>query len=291
VILAKCCHDLDLLYWLAGSVPKSISSFGQLSHFREKHAPKEAPLYCVEGCPVAQKCLYYAPRIYIDNVPIIQIAEKSENTLCRTVAYLMKNHRAFLGFIARFIKPVELVRYWRFWPVSYLYTGQREDYSDEAKWNILKTSPYGRCVYRSDNDVVDHQVVNIEFENGVTANLTMHGFSEREGRTLRVDGTRATLIGSFNTSGEKISLYDHYSGKEKLLYKKKLSVRNIPHGGGDFKMVDSFLHTLSTQRRPRTNAQEILESHIMAFAADESRRSGKVIDMKEFIKNIGHTSN
>ena len=157
-------------------------------------------------------------------------------------------------------------------------------------WSVVAFSRIKRSS-RSDNDVVDHQVVNIEFENGVTANLTMHGFSEREGRTLRIDGTRATLIGSFNTSGEKIWLYDYHSGKGKLIYKKKLSVRNIPHGGGDFKMVDSFLHTLSTQRRPRTNAHEILESHIMAFAADESRLRGKVIDMKEFRKNIGHTLN
>jgi len=291
VILAKCCHDLDLLYWLVGSPPARISSFGRLSHFKNENAPKGAPLYCVEGCPESKTCLYYAPRIYIENVPIIQIAEKSENMLFRVVAYFMKKHRAFLGFLAKFIKPFALIRYWRFWPVSYLYTGQREDYSDEGKWNVLKTSPYGRCVYRTDNDVVDHQVVSIEFENGVTADLAMHGFSEREGRTLRIDGTRATLIGSFNTSGEKIMLYDHYSGEGEVIHKKKLSIRGIPHGGGDFKLIDSFLRTLRTQNSPLTNAREILESHLMAFAADESRLSGKVVDMEAFRKKLGCARN
>jgi predicted dehydrogenase len=74
VILAKCCHDLDLLYWLVGSMAARISSFGNLLHFRRENAPENGPAFCVEGCPIEDSCLYYAPRLYIDIVPIEQIA-------------------------------------------------------------------------------------------------------------------------------------------------------------------------------------------------------------------------
>jgi len=288
MILAKCCHDLDLLFWMVGALPKKISSFGSLIHFNSANAPKSAPKYCVEGCPIENTCLYYAPRIYIDIIPIIQILEKSDKKGFRFLANLRKNHIQFLTSLSKLVKLLQRLRYWRDWPVEPLYSGlpeeNTEDYSDETKMKILKTSPYGRCVYKCDNDVVDHQVVNIEFENKVTVNLTMHGFSEREGRTIRIDGTKATLIGQFSDAGQKITLFDHFSGTEKVIFSQQLSLDSSGHGGGDFSLIDAFLETLvgKNKSQPLTNANETLESHLMAFAANESRLKGKVIKMEEF---------
>ena len=289
MILAKCCHDLDLLFHITGSFPKKISSFGSLKHFKPDNAPKGAPLFCLDGCPAKDTCLYYAPRIYIDIIPQIQLMEKSKNQFLKILGWLRKNHVNFLTYISKIITPFKELRYYKDFPIYYLYTGQKEDYSDEAKARILKKSPYGRCVYHCDNDVVDHQVVNVEFENGVTANLTMHGFSEREGRTLRIDGTKATLIGEFHISGEKIILYDHFSGKEKLVYKKKLTRESGEHGVGDFELVDAYIESLIKKEKtqPLTNARETIESHLMAFAANESRLKGIVVDMDEFRKRTG----
>ena len=150
---------------------------------------------------------------------------------------------------------------------------------------ILKTSPYGRCVYKCDNNVVDHQVVNIEFENNVTANLIMHGFSEHEGRTLRIDGTKATLVGKFSDSGQEITLFDHFSGKKHKIFSQKLTINNSGHGGGDFALVDAFLGTLlQNESQSLTNAHDSLESHLMAFAANESRLQGKVVNMDDYRK-------
>jgi len=288
MILAKCCHDLDLLFWMVGAKPKKINSFGGLKHFTSINAPKGSPDYCVEGCPIENTCLYYAPRIYIDIVPIIQILEKSNLFRFKILANLRKKHIKLLAILSKPIKLLQSLRYWRDWPVEPLYFGLPEeaieDYSDETKMKILKTSPYGRCVYKCDNNVVDHQVVNIEFENNVTANLTMHGFSEREGRTLRIDGTKATLIGQFSDSGQEILLFDHFSGTEKVIFTQKLSIGSSGHGGGDFALVDAFLETLlnKSKSQPLTNAYETLESHLMAFAANESRLQAKVIDMQNF---------
>jgi len=286
MILAKCCHDLDIIYWVVGSLPKKISSFGNLIHFRSENAPEGAPKYCLDGCPVKDECLYYAPRIYVDIVPIIQVIEKSENKLFKFFGWLRKKHKKFLTGLSKIIPPFKRLRYWRDWPVEPLYHGHPEDYSDEAKMNLLKTSPYGRCVYHSDNDVVDHQTVNIEFENGATANLIMHGFSENEGRTLRIDGSKATLVGEFMGSGQEIRFYDHYLGTTEVIFKQELSLAMASHGGGDFKLIDAFIESVLTKEvQPLTNARASLESHLMAFAAEKSRLNDKVINMKTFCKN------
>lgn len=293
MILAKCCHDLDLLFWLIGSHPTKINSFGNLMHFNQRNAPKGAPDYCVMGCPSSKSCLYFAPRIYIDIIPILHEIKKSNIHLYKILANLRQNHKRFIKFLSKLIKPLKRLIEFREWPVEPIYSGREEeeseDYSDKAKFNILRTSPYGRCVYRCDNDVVDHQVVNIEFENGTTANLTMHGFSEREGRTLRIDGTKATLIGVFYSTGEKIKLYDHLSGNKKIIYSQKFSAKTSNHGGGDFRFISAYLDSISRGDRsqPLTNAKVTLESHLMAFAANESRLNNSVIDMKEFRKNVG----
>jgi predicted dehydrogenase len=291
MILAKCCHDLDLLYWMIGSLPKKLSSFGSLLHFTHQNAPEKAPNYCIEGCPIEKSCLYYAPRIYIDIAPIIQIMKYSNNRGLRFLANLKQKHKRWLRYLSNVIKPLNSLRYWREWPVEPLYFGQdayeREDYSKEAKMEILKSSPYGRCVYKCDNDVVDHQVVNIEFMNDVTATLVMHGFAEREGRTLRIDGTKATLFGEFRDCGQKITLYDHYNGQEEVVFTKDLTLNTKAHGGGDNLLISAFLESVFDKSRtqPLTNARASLESHLMAFAAHTSRLSDQVIQMESFREN------
>lgn len=141
MILAKSCHDLDILSWLTDSECVRVSSFGSLSHFKSSEAPEGAPLRCTDGCPAADKCLYYAPNQYL-----------TENTD---------------------------------WPTSAI----SDDPSYEARLNALKEGPYGRCVYHCDNDVVDHQVVNLEFANSVTIAFTMSAFTKDVSRTLKLMGT------------------------------------------------------------------------------------------------------
>ena len=65
MILAKCCHDVDILLWLAGKNCKKVSSFGSLRHFTPENAPEGAPERCLDGCPHADSCLYYAPKLYL----------------------------------------------------------------------------------------------------------------------------------------------------------------------------------------------------------------------------------
>jgi predicted dehydrogenase len=237
MILAKCCHDMDILVWLTGQRVKSLSSFGALTHYRAENAPPGAPQRCTDSCPVADSCVWYAPRLYG------ALPEFPQGN----------------GFMV------------------YAMGGSGMNVSE--RFELLKTSPYGRCVYRCDNDVVDHQVVNMLFENGLTATFTMHGHSDREGRSFRWDGTRATMFGEF---GENMSLrvIEHGSLKEDVIHFEE---GDDGHGGGDSGLIHDFVEVMAGRPSPQqTTARVSLESHLMCFAAEESRKRGVMIDMENF---------
>jgi predicted dehydrogenase len=189
MILAKSCHDLDILYWFVGTKVKKINSFGSQTFFGKHNQPEGAPDRCVEGCPISDSCLYYAPRIYIDIEPLLQASSKGghgfKKFMSKTILRYPKLKRLSI---------FKKVREYNGWPVSVIST----DLSYEGKMKALKETNFGKCVYAiDDHTVVDHQVVNIEFENKVTASFILHGFSYEEGRTLRIDGTKGTIIGEF----------------------------------------------------------------------------------------------
>ena len=231
MILAKCCHDLDVLFWNLGPVTR-LNSFGSLLHYRQENAPPGAPERCTDGCPVAEDCPWYAPRLYLQE---------------------------YTG-----------------WPVSVI----SEDTSLEARRRALETGPYGRCVYRCDNDVVDHQTVNVEFASGATGVLFMHGHSHEESRTMRYDGTRATLRAKFGYGvGDVIEIHDHLTGR---MERVDPQAGGSGHGGGDAGLMAAFVKALRDPRTALTTSRESLESHLMAFAAEEARVEGSIVEMSAY---------
>jgi predicted dehydrogenase len=233
MILAKCCHDLDILYWILGQPVTRLNSFGSLTHFRPENAPPGAPLRCTDGCPVADECKFFAPRLYISDADdFTQNAVTYEATI-------------------------------------------------EARTRVLPLSPYGRCVYHCDNDVVDHQTMNMELADGTTVTMTMNGHSNEECRTMRYDGTRATMFAKFSKKGNKISIHDHLSGTVEIIQLEDADTSG--HGGGDFGLIRSFLQAVKGEPDDSfTSARESLESHLLAFAAEESRLSKQVVEMQDF---------
>jgi predicted dehydrogenase len=146
----------------------------------------------------------------------------------------------------------------------------------------LETGPYGRCVYRSDNDAVDHQVVLMRFAGGLSVSLTMQGSSHLEGRTVRVDGTRATLLA--NEARGEVEIHDHRTGKAERIAK----LRGVGgHGGGDDGLMRAFVAALRGERAGvLTSAREALASHLMAFAAEQARVREEVVDMEAFRRSL-----
>jgi predicted dehydrogenase len=165
------------------------------------------------------------------------------------------------------------------WPLSVV----SEDTTLEARRRALETGPYGRCVYRCDNNVVDHQTVNMESESGVSVAMTMHGHSHREGRTMRYDGTRATLRGCFYSTGSEIQIHDHLTGKTEDFQPELDPSDAEGHGGGDEGLMRAFARAVRAgSADPLTSARASLESHLMAFAAEQARVQGAVVELDAY---------
>ena len=230
MILAKCCHDLDILYWNMGQPVKKLQSFGSLRHFRPENAPAGATLRCKDGCPV--DCKWDARKFYLD-MDRVNVVTRALGT----------------------------------------------DLSEAGRMKALQEGWYGRCVYHCDNDVVDSQTVNMAFEDGTTVTLTMHGHSHDEARSMRYDGTRATLRGYFSYGRDMLEIRDHHTGETEHV---PIPEATSGHGGGDDGIVNSFVQALRGEGAVFTTARESLESHLMAFAAEASRLHDVVVDMDAF---------
>ncbi len=238
MILAKACHDLDLLRWFAGAPWTAVSSVGNLQHFHAGNRPDGAPGHCIEGCPVAATCPFEATRIYNPERPIagphaVEIA----------------------------------LRGWESWDAA------------------LRHGPYGRCVYGCDNDVPDHQVVQVEFANGVLASLTVAAFTTEITRTVRLLGTHGEISGDLRTG--RLELRSFLPGGRELAETvapesgdggPDYAFRG--HAGGDAALIHAFLTggDPASLGGSLTGFTEAVDSHLMAFAAEQSRRTGRAVD-------------
>lgn len=158
-----------------------------------------------------------------------------------------------------------------------------EDHTREGIIKALQETPYGKCVYRSDNNVVDHQVVNMEFEDGATATFSMCGFTREQTRIVQIMGTKGEIRG--NMENNSISIYDFLTKQETSInFEKPIG----GHGGGDNKIVRSFLRSIRNNGEGSISSARVsVRSHLMAFAAEESRlQGGKSINLDEYYKNL-----
>jgi len=242
MILAKSCHDTDIIQWLIGSECKKVHSFGSLSYFTKDNKPEGAPDYCIKGCPKADECYYNAVKLYYDD---------KENDWFRTVA-----------------------------------ANTSENPSDERVMEAITNGPYGRCVFDCDNDVVDHQVVTMEFKNGCTVTFSMNAFNEG-GRYIRLFGTKGELTGSIDTGEITIYTFDTKETQKINLNDKGNDITN-GHGGGDTGIMIALLNHFNDVD-PGKSVSSVRTSylnHLISFAAEHSRITGEVVDIDNFSKNL-----
>ncbi len=229
MILAKCCHDMDILRWLIGKKCKSIASFGELSVFKKENAPKESADYCSD-CHV--DCIYKAQKLYTD-----------------------KTKSDFTGYFCN------------------------DASSDEKILNDLKHSQYDRCVYQCDNDVVDHQVEIMQFEDGITVSHTMTAFSKEIYRDIKIHGTKAELVGVMEKNYIEVRPYE---GENRIItWEDAISVGG--HSGGDQGMMHDVYLAFNGELTGGVSFIDVsIDSHLMAFAAEGSRvNNGKTIAIEK----------
>jgi predicted dehydrogenase len=158
------------------------------------------------------------------------------------------------------------------WPLNVII----DDFTPRALDEALQTGPYGRCVYACDNDVVDHQVVALEFPGGTTATFTMTAFSKAANRNTRVFGTRAELTGD----GENIRIYDFLTRSERHVTPAQAGGMTAAegHGGGDDGLMDAFVSAVAAGDPSliMSGPRESLASHLAVFAAERARLGGTV---------------
>ncbi len=167
------------------------------------------------------------------------------------------------------------------WPLDILALHPTEDSIREA----LRTGPYGRCVYACDNNVVDHQVVNLQFAGGPTASFTMTAFTAAAPRKTNIFGTHGHIYGD----GQNLTVHDFASDSISTI-DTEANVRSpsalTGHGGGDFGLMDSFLTAIKSHDSSHilSGPAATLESHRITFAAETARLEQRVVRMDEFAK-------
>lgn len=236
MVLAKSCHDMDILNYLIDKECKNVSSFGSLTHFKKENAPEGVPERCSDGCEIADTCPFSAYKYFEDD----------------------KEH-----FIPNFAEVVKLF-------------AEKDDILE-----AIKISPYGRCVYHCDNNVVDHQIINMEYQDDVTVSFNLIGFTDKCGRTLKILGTGGELRA--HEVNNEIIVVDYSTGLE--------TVYNVPvsltgHSGGDEGMIKHFVKSVNNPNYDEIKASNVqgLKAHLMSFAAEESRLEKSVVNMEEFSK-------
>lgn len=231
-ILAKCCHDLDMIYYLTGKKCQRVSSGGGLSFFTPANKPEGAPAFCLDGCPAAKTCPYEARKIYYGFTR-------------HTIPYMVVNAK--------------------------LITQSSRPTLGKLK-NALRTSPYGRCVFSSDNDVMEEQVVNMLLEGNATATLHMTAFSKRCYRKTHIHGTKGEIFGNDIDGYFTLNIF---AGKSKRV---RVARRVISlHGECDRNLVNEFVDFMSGRVSSAKMAliSETLESHKVAWYAEIARKSRK----------------
>ena len=250
MLMAKCCHDLDLIAWMKSGIrPRSVSSFGSNFQFRPEQAPPGAGTRCLVDCPIEAECLYSARKHYIDHP-----------------------HR------------------WTF------YVWESLEHLDqptlEDKIHSLETdNPYGRCVWKCDMEVVDHQSVLIEFEDGSTATHNMIGGASRPSRSIHLIGTRGEIQGVFEDKRFVIRHIDPRPGHE---YSEEVidpAVRGNEgrdmhgafggHGGGDLRLVADFVRVVRGEPASlsTTDIRDSIAGHLIGFRADRAMQEHRVVDV------------
>ena len=227
IILAKSCHDLDIIRWVSNQKCQSISAMGKLTWFRKENAPAGSTDRCTDGCAVERDCVFSAIKIYAEQKKRIHVLDVPEDPALQGAAILER----------------------------------------------LKTTNYGRCVYKMDNDQPDHYTTQMEMAGDILVTFGLEAFTGWEARKTRIMFTNGEVEGD----NDLITVTD-FRTKQQTRWKAsdQTDFNNSGHGGGDFGLMRNFAQAVSQNDRTllTSTIDASIESHVMGFMAEESRKTG-----------------
>lgn len=245
MLLAKCCHDMDLMYWFTGSKCKSLNSYGDLTYFNAQHKPEGAKDNCFD-CPHRMTCNFEVEHQYLGRKKLIGRGKKK-----------------FL------------------WGTYAFCTSSKKKDILNALKNDERASQWARCVFACDNNVVDCQTVNMLMENGTKIVLTANAFNEQDYRHTEIRGSKGVLIADDRGSIIRLNLFGQ---KPKKIIVNIIPVIK-GHYGGDEGIVKATVGMLTDNHDPDmqyTWIKDTIESHRIVQAAELSRHEGgRTVDMSE----------
>lgn len=244
ILMAKCCHDLDLITWfMSGVAPLKVTSFGGLHYFNRENAPKDSGEYCLLDCPIEEKCLYSNRKINLDH----------------------PNRWSFYVW------------------ADYEHLGETT-LSQKESFLKDKSNPYSKCVWKSDNDVADRQSVMIEFADGTTATHNLVCGTSRAMRKIHIIGSEGELQGILDDNKFVIRHFDtrpeheYIETEHDLNFEGDMSGAFGGHGGGDLRLVADFVSVLSGNKPSIscTSLNDSLNGHKIGFYADKSMAENSI---------------
>ena len=241
MIMAKCCHDTDLMCWFdEASRPVEVSSFGARSVFNKKNKPADATDRCLT-CPHKKECQYSC--------------------------YFNLQNKHMDPIIFQSVVPDK----------------QWDEVTEEDKIKVFMEDPYlGKCVFDPPYDLVDHQTVNVLFENGVTATLNMIGGTSYPCRTFHMIATKGEIFGVLEENKITIRRYQ----KDKFWRDTEtvdLGQVGDGHSGGDERLVEEFVHYLLCDEKSvsLTTVEQSIDGHLLCIGADIAQKQNKVVSIDE----------
>lgn len=169
------------------------------------------------------------------------------------------------------------------WPTDMITT----DLSCEGRRKALLEGPYGRCVYHCDNDVVDRQVVNLEFEGGAVASFTMTAFTTDMARQLKITGTRGQIMADMGNNRILLHRFDE-PAPHVIPVDAPEETNNYGHGGGDYFLMRDFVRAVQSGGTGSLSSAHVsLQSHLICFAAERSRLEGVTVSLSPFSPEMG----
>lgn len=241
-MLAKCCHDIDLICWLNGGTrPKTVTGIGSRNYFVEKNAPINSGTRCLLDCPIEKECQYSIGKMATERNPFSN--------------YIWENY-------------------------------ENLNLTKEERINNLKyENPHGRCIFKTDADLVDQQSTCILFEDGTTAVHTLFSGAPEGCRRLHIYGDKGEILGVLDKSQIKLLTYDpeHFSCAETAV-PIDMSLVGKGHAGGDYCIMEDFCKTMRGLPRSVscTDIQDSVNGHLCVYASDLSMKEKRFVDIKEF---------